>query len=126
MFEASARLKIRDGQVDGFKEQVAEILRQTRERDEQPLRYDWFLSEDGTECEVREIYATADELLAQQQYVREAKARLFEEFVVGHRMAFYGELSPALAGALVAMRTEYTRFSLFQGLDVEVPEEVPA
>jgi quinol monooxygenase YgiN len=126
MFEATARLKIRDGQLDGFKEQVAEIVKQPREKDFQPLRYDWFLSEDGSECEVREIYANADELLAQQQYVREAKTKLFRDFVAGHQMTFYGELSPALSGALEAMDTEYTQFSFFQGLDVEVPEEVPA
>jgi len=126
MFEATARLRIRDGRFEGFKQQVAEIVRQTKEKDDQPLRYDWFLSEDGTECEVREIYASADALLQQQQYVREAKAQLFEEFVAGHHMTFYGELSPALAGALDAMGTEFTQFSFFQGLDVEVPEEVPA
>jgi quinol monooxygenase YgiN len=128
MFEATARLKIRDGGVEGFKQQVVEIVRLTRESDSQPLRYDWFISDDGTRCEVREAYEDADALVAQQQHVGPAKAKLFHDFVVGHEMAFYGELSPALAGLLEKMGVPYTQFSFLQGLetDVEVRDEVPA
>lgn len=128
VFEATARLKIREGKLEGFKQQAAEVLRQMRETDEQPLRYDWFLSEDGTECEVREAYVNADALLMHQQKVAEAKMRLFREFVESHTMRFYGELSPALVGALEAMGTPYTAFSFSQGLDaqIEVLDEVPA
>ena len=127
MFEATARLKIREGQLAGFKQQAADVLRQMREQDEQPLRYDWFLSEDGTECEVREAYADADALLEHQQKVAEAKMKLFRECLEGHTMTFYGELSPALAGALQAMGTPYRRFSFLQGLDADITvrEEVP-
>jgi quinol monooxygenase YgiN len=128
MFEASARLKIREGKLEGFKQQAAEVLRQTREQDEQPLRYDWFLSDDGTECEVREAYVDADALLEHQQRTAEAKMKLFRQCVDGHTMSFYGELSLALAGALQAMGTTYTTFSLLQGLDagVDVLDDVPA
>ena len=128
MFEATARLKIRDGELEGFKQQVAEILSLTRASDRKPLRYDWFLSEDSTECEVREAYLDADALLEQQHRIGEAKARLFRDFVAGHRMTFYGELSPALAGALETMGAAFERFSFFQGLGAETQErdEVPA
>ena len=128
MFEATARLKIRDGELEGFKQQVAEIVSLTRASDTKPLRYDWFLSEDGTECEVREAYVDADALLTQQHQIGEAKVRLFRDFVAGHEMAFYGELSPALAGALEAMGTTFEQFSFFQGLGVEIEarDEVPA
>jgi quinol monooxygenase YgiN len=128
MFEATALLKIREGGLEGFKQQAAEVIRQMSEQDEQPLRYDWFLSDDGTECEVREAYADADTLLAHQQQVAEAKMKLFREFVESHAMTFYGELSPALAGALQAMGTPYRRFSFLQGLeaDVGVLDEVSA
>jgi quinol monooxygenase YgiN len=126
MFEATARLKIRDGELDGFKRQVVEIVRQTKERDTKPLRYDWFLSDDGTECEVWEAYVDADALLEHQQHVAAAKMKLFQDFVDDHHMRFYGEVSPALAGALEAMGTKFTQFSFFQGLgaDVEVLDEV--
>ncbi|MGE5434740.1 MAG: hypothetical protein ACM3S3_08150, partial [Candidatus Doudnabacteria bacterium] len=63
MFEVSARMSIRDGGLDGFKQRAAEIMRLTREQDTKTLRYDWFVSDDGTECEVREGYLDADGLL---------------------------------------------------------------
>jgi quinol monooxygenase YgiN len=127
IFEASARLKIRDGELEQFKRQVAEIISQMQQRDAKPLRYDCFLSDDGTECEVREAYADANALLEQQRRIAEAKAKLFR-FVTGHSMTFYGEPSPALAAALEAMGTTYKQFSLFQGLDtdVKVRNAVPA
>jgi len=128
MFEATARLTIRDGELEGFKQQAAEVMRQMRELGDQPFRYDWFLSDDGRECEVREAYADADSLLRHQQQIVEAKTTLFREFVEGHTMTFYGEPSPALAGALKAMGTPFTAFSFLQGLDadIEVLDEVPA
>jgi quinol monooxygenase YgiN len=128
MFEATARLKIREGELEGFKRQAAEMMRQMREQDEQPLRYDWFLSDDGTECEVREAYVNPDTLLQHQRFIAEAKMRLFRDFVDGHTMTFYGEPSPALAEALKAMGVTFKRLSFFQGLDadIELLDEIPA
>jgi quinol monooxygenase YgiN len=119
VFEATARLAIRDGELEGFRRQVAEIIRQTQQLDAKPLRYDWFLSDDGTECEVREAYVDADALLAQQRRLGAAKADLFR-FVTGHSMSFYGKPSPALAAALEAMGTTFTQFSFLQGLEREI------
>jgi quinol monooxygenase YgiN len=128
MFEATAHLKIREGELEGFKQQAAELIRQMRQLDDQPLRYDWFLSADGTECEVREAYVNADALLVHQQQVAEAKMKFFRECIESHTMTFYGDPSPALAGALEAMGTTYTTFSFLQGLDadIDVLTEVPA
>ncbi|HEY6053340.1 MAG TPA: hypothetical protein VIU86_05375, partial [Gaiellaceae bacterium] len=100
------------------KRQAAEVMRQMGEQDEKPLRYDWFLSDDGAECEVREAYDSADALLEHQRPIAEAKMKLFREFVDGHTMAFYDEPSPALVQSLEAMGTPYRRFSFFQGLEV--------
>ena len=128
MFEATAKLKIREGELEGFKRQAADVVRQMGEQDDQPLRYDWFVSDDGTECEVREAYESADALLAHQALVAEAKMKLFREYVDGHTMSFYDEPSPALTKALETMGTSYSVFSFFQGLKVEreALEEVPA
>jgi quinol monooxygenase YgiN len=128
MFEATARLTIREGGLEGFKRQAAELMRQMKALDEQPLRYDWFLSDDGRECEVREVYADADALLRHQQQVAEAKTKLFRAFVEEHTMTFYGEPSPALAGALKTMGAPFTAFTFLQGLDAEIDvfDEVPA
>ena len=65
MFEVTARLKIRDGELEGFKQQAAEMMRIARERDTKTLRYYWFISDDGTECEVREAYTDADDLITE-------------------------------------------------------------
>jgi hypothetical protein len=69
VFEVTARVKIRDGELDGFKRQAAEIMRLARELDTKTLRYDWFLNDDGTECEVREGYVDADALLEHANHV---------------------------------------------------------
>lgn len=128
MFEATAKLKIREGELEGFTQQAAEVIRLMSEQEDKPLRYDWFLSADGTECEVREAYESADDLLAHQQLVAEAKMKLFRNFVAGHTMSFYGEPSPALAHALEAMGTPYRQFGFLQGLETEsrVPVEATA
>src|SRR5262245_56073954 len=54
--ELGAHMTVRAHQADGFRKQAAELLRLTREKDTRTLRYDWFISRDGTECEVREAY----------------------------------------------------------------------
>ena len=111
MFEVTARIKIRDGELDGFKNQAAEIMREVKDKDTKTLRYDWFISEDGTQCEVRE-----------------ARAKLFRDFAYDHDMTLYGEPSPALAAAFEALGSAvtYTKYSFFQGLEAEVLDEVPA
>ena len=131
MYAVTARLKVREGELEGFKDQAAEMMRLARERDTKTLRYDWFVSDDGTECEVLEAYVDADALVEHAQHVGEARDKLFRDFADGHHMTFYEEPSPALAEALRAIppgAVTVTRFSLFQGLeaDVTVPHEMPA
>ena len=128
MFEVMARLKIRDGELDGFERQAAEMMRQTREKDTKTLRYDWFLSDDGTECEVREGYVDADGLLEHAHNVAEAREKLFRDYAYGHEMTIYGEPSPALAELMerLAGHVEFNRYAFFQGLEAEVLDEVPA
>ena len=58
-FEVRARLKIREGQLEGFRRQAAEVMRQAREKDTGTVAYDWYVSSDGTQCEVREAYVDA-------------------------------------------------------------------
>ena len=117
VFEVRARLKIRDGQLEGFKGQAAEMMRQAREKDTGTLAYDWFLSEDGTECEVREAYVDADALVEHALNVREAREAMFAEFAYDHRMAFYGEPSPRLVELVNRVGVDVTWFTLHQALE---------
>jgi quinol monooxygenase YgiN len=116
-FEVRARLKVRDGQLEGFKQQAAEMMRQTREKDTGTLAYDWFLSEDGTQCEVREAYVEADALIDHAFHVREARDVMFEQFAYDHRMAFYGEGSSRLDEFVDKIGVDVTRFTLLQALE---------
>jgi quinol monooxygenase YgiN len=119
MFEVTARVKVREGQLDGFKRQAAEMMRQTKEKDTKTLRYDWFLSDDGTQCEVREGYVNADGLLEHAHNVFEAREKLFRDYAYDHDMTIYGEPSPALAELMekLAGHVQFNRYSLLQGLD---------
>jgi quinol monooxygenase YgiN len=94
--EVHARLRIRPGQLAGFKEQAAEIVRLSREQDTQTLRYDWFINEDGTECEVHEAYLSGQGLIEHNTHVMDARAVLFEKYAYDHRMTAFGEVSQEL------------------------------
>lgn len=126
MFEVTARLKIRDGELEGFKRQATEMMRIAREQDTKTLRYDWFVSDDGTECEVREAYTDADALLEHGLNVAEARDTLFRDYADGHQMTLYAEPSPALAALIekLAAQVAFTQFTFLQGLDSPVREEV--
>ena len=93
--ELSAHMTVRPGQMEGFKTQAAEIIRLTKEKDTQTLRYDWFLSADG-ECEVREAYATPHGLVEHRAHVGAAVDKLFELYADNHFMTVYAEPIPEL------------------------------
>jgi quinol monooxygenase YgiN len=116
-FEVRARLRIRDGKLEGFQRQAAEIMRQTREKDTGTLAYDWYISRDGTRCEVREAYVDADALVDHALNVREARGVLFDEFAYDHRMVFYGEPSARLVELVDRIGVDVTYFTLFQALE---------
>jgi quinol monooxygenase YgiN len=126
MFEVTARLKIRDGELEGFKRQAAELMRIAREEDTKTVRYDWFVSDDGTECEVREAYTDADGLLEHGFHVSEARDKLFRDYADGHHMTLYSEPSPRLAELMeqLAGHVKFTQLEFFQGLHAPVREEV--
>ena len=126
MFEVMARLKVRDGELDGFKQQAAQVMKLARELDTKTLRYDWFISDDETECEVREGYLDADGLVEHSYHVAEARNKLFRDHAYGHDMTIYGEPSPALAELIAghAGHAAFHRFSLLGRL--EARDEVNA
>ena len=95
-FEVSARMKVRDGQLEGFKRQAAECVRQTKEKDTRTLRYDLFLKDDGTEAEFREEYVNSDGFLEHRKNIGEALNKLFSEFADAHTPYVFGDVSPEL------------------------------
>lgn len=115
--EVHAHLKVRPGQIKGFKAQAAELIRLTRELDTKTLRYDWFITEDETECEVHEAYVNEDGLFEHNLHVMEARAVLFRDFAFDHRMTMFGEVSPRLRELTVKHAGGITVYAFFQGLE---------
>jgi len=91
--EVIARIKVRPGQLEGVKAQAAEILRVTREQDTRTLRCDWFINEDGTECEVHELFTDEQGLVEHNMHIMQARTVLFRDYAYDHRSALYGEVS---------------------------------
>ena len=71
------------------------MMRLTRDRDTKTLRYDWFLSEDGTECEVRGLRRRRRPDRACPS--RRPSWELSATSAYDHSMTLYDEPSPALA-----------------------------
>jgi len=115
--EVIARLKVRPGQLEGFNSQVAEIMRLTRAQDTQTLRYDWFLNEDATECEVHEGYVREEGLIEHNQHVVEARHELFRDYAFDHRMSVYGDISQHLSDLFDKHAGGVSQFSFVQGLE---------
>jgi quinol monooxygenase YgiN len=114
--EVVARMKIRPGQLEGFKAQAAELVRLTKEHDTQTVRYDWFVTEDGTECEVHEEYLNEAGLIEHNTHIMEARLVLFEKYADGHQMSVYGEVSQRLRDLAATHAGGVDVFTFLHGL----------
>jgi quinol monooxygenase YgiN len=112
-----ARVKVRPGQLEGFTTQAAEILRLAREKDTQTLRYDWFLNQDETECEVHEAYLSEEGLIEHNQHVVEVRDVWFRDYAFDHRMSVYGEISQQLSDLFNKHAGGVGKFSFVLGLE---------
>ena len=116
--EVSARMTIRKGKLEEFKRQAAECIRQTKEKDTKTLRYDWFLSSDETECEIREVYESSDGLVEHRLHIGAALDKLFSEFADDHAVSVYGQPSPQLLEMAKRMPEGSVKwYSFLQGLE---------
>lgn len=122
--EVSAHMTVRPGCIEGFRKHAAECIRITKEKDTRTLRYDWFLSTDGTECEVREAYTSPEGLIEHNNHILEARTKLFKDYADGHFMTFYGERSQPLLDLLKTHAVGFKWFSFIQGLE-PIPSRIP-
>jgi quinol monooxygenase YgiN len=115
--EVHAHMKIRPGQLEGFRAQAAELIRITREQDRKTLRYDWFIKEDGTECDVHEAYVSEEGLFEHNVHVLEARTVLFRDFAFEHRMTVFGEISQKLRDLAIKHAGGIGVYTFLQGLE---------
>ena len=116
-----ARMKVRPGQLEGFTTQAAEMLRLAQEKDTQTLRYDWFVNEGGTDCEVHEAYLSEEGLIEHNQHVVAVRDAWFRDFAFDHQMSVYGEISPHMSDLFAKHAGGVNKFSLVQGLEQAAP-----
>jgi len=114
--EVHAHLRVQPGQLDGFKRQASELIRITREQDTKTLRYDWFITEDGAECEVHEAYVSEDGFFEHNAHVLEARTILFRDFAFDHRMTVFGDVSQRLRDLTVRHAGGITVYTFLEGL----------
>jgi quinol monooxygenase YgiN len=117
--EMRAQLRVRPGQLDGFKMQAAELMRLSRELDTKTLRYDWYLSEDGTQCEVHEAYEDERGLFEHNEHVLDARTTLLREYADDHRMTAYGDVSQQLMALTARHAGGLIQFEFLRGLQQE-------
>ena len=128
ILELGAHMRVRRGQLDGFKKQAAECIRITKEKDTHTLRYDWFLSLDETQCEVREAYTGPEGLIEHNRNILEARTTLFRDYADDHFMTVYGEVSQPLLALLHAHAGGHKWFVFIEGLESSpgTPSPIPA
>jgi quinol monooxygenase YgiN len=114
--QVSAKMKIREGMLDAFKRQATECIQQAKEKDAGTLQFDWFISTDNTECEIRETYESSEAFLAHLFNLRELLQILYEKFASEHSVIIYGDPSQELLTKLKARGVDTKYFSLLQGL----------
>ena len=115
--QLSARMKIREGKLEGFKRQAAVCISRVKEKDPGTLQYDWFLNSDKTECEILEAYESSEAILAHIANLRERLGILFEQYATDHSVVLYGDPSPELIQTAKMRGVEVKIYSFLHGLD---------
>ena len=95
---AIARLKIHHGKLEEFKRLAVKCMESVRTRDSGTLQYDWFFSDDHSECVVHERYRDAAALLEHGANLGDTMAALLHTCSISGEI--YGTPSPELMKAL--------------------------
>ena len=100
-----------------YKAQAAELIRITREQDTKTLRYDWFIKEDGTECEVHELYVNEEGLFERNMHILKAREVLFRDHAYDHKMTAFGEVSQQLRDLAAKHAGGMNVYAFLEGLE---------
>ena len=95
--------------ADEFRQLAAEAMATIRS-EAGTLQHDWFLSDDGAQCVVRETYANSDAFLAHLAAAGPLLGRLIE-LGGGLELELYGAPSTALHDAVAAFQPRIYSYS---------------
>ncbi|MET0987300.1 MAG: antibiotic biosynthesis monooxygenase [Steroidobacteraceae bacterium] len=109
---AVARFKIQPGQGDEFKRYAAECLQAAVSLDHGTLAYEWFMSQDGSECVVLEAYKDGSALLEHSKNGGRHVGKLLKLSEVSLNM--FADPIPEVLAVLKAMPVKL--FKRLQGL----------
>ena len=115
--EISAIMKIPKGKLEEFKDLVTESIKLTKERDRGTLKYDFYISNDKTECEAREEFKNSEAFLEHSVNVREVLRKLSVKFPIDH-VKVYGNPSTQLLESMKGFDIRVYSFS--QGLEEKI------
>lgn len=114
--QVSAKIKIPRGKIIEFKEAAADYINQVKEKDTGTLQADWFLSSDGTECEIREAYEDSEAVLNHQSNLRDLIITIFGKFGAPYEVTIYGNPSTKVLETARTGGLDVKLFSLLTGL----------
>jgi quinol monooxygenase YgiN len=113
--QSTARLRIHDGKLDEFKAVANRCIESVRAKDKGTLQYDWFLSEDGSECVVRESYQDSPSVFEHMENLGPILGDLMDTCEM--ELEIFGEPSDDLAEVLVGFGAR-----IYPPLDLTTPE----
>lgn len=70
-------MKIPFGMLDKYKRYVSEYINRIKGKDSGTLQFDWFISSDKKEAEIKEVYASSKAALIQKENLEELQQIIF-------------------------------------------------
>lgn len=121
--QISVRINIRKGMLEELKQKVSNCILKVKERDSGTIQYEWFLSDDNRECEIREAYESSDAYLVHLQNVADNLETIFEKYADVQSVIIYGNpsrevLERAASRAGVPLKV----YSFLQGVDTRISD----
>jgi quinol monooxygenase YgiN len=94
---------VKDGQLDGFKELMGEMVESTREEEPGTINYEWFISDDNGTVHIYEKYANSEAVVAHMKTFGEKWAGRFLGCVDIQRVTAYGNPDKAAQKGIAQM-----------------------
>ena len=106
-------LSVKEGKLDDFKAVVNTMIEMTDVNEPNTLVYEWYISEDGSECHLLETFKDSDAFMVHLGNVGHMFDALFESATMT-RAKIYGSPSAELQQALDPLGVQY--FAHFNGV----------